>query len=247
METLDQHFALAEHQHLGFSSLIGEQNCSFYNSNNDNIGQLSHQLFDETKLDEISYESSNLVSISLESFNSACSSAGNILHGGDDLCSIPIDFDLLSDDSLLLSINNLLGHNVPNDVSLQSMPSPPEMHNNSLAATMTDSDLPMPSPFDCEDSLTETERSDEYSDTPPERVRGKRAARGSGMVNKKETNRAAAIRYRNKKLKQRDELFAQCEFYAQKNVEMKKWIDDTLVEISFIKTLLVEALVSINK
>ena len=66
-------------------------------------------------------------------------------------------------------------------------------------------------------------------------------------VDKKESNKAAAIRYRTKKTKERDDLFKECDLYAKKNGELKKRIDDLQTEISFIKSLLVEALIKKNK
>lgn len=72
------------------------------------------------------------------------------------------------------------------------------------------------------------------------RVRGSR-------VDKRESNKAAATRYRNKKLKERDDLFTECDEYAKKNADLKSKIDDIQTEISFIKSLLVEALISKTK
>ena len=65
----------------------------------------------------------------------------------------------------------------------------------------------------------------------------------SRQIDKKESNKMAAIRYRNKKLKEKDQLFAECDEYAQKIKEMRQKVNDTQSEISFIKSLLVEALV----
>lgn len=64
----------------------------------------------------------------------------------------------------------------------------------------------------------------------------------SGRVNKKESNKVAAVRYRAKKVKEREMLFAQCDLYEQKNLEMKGKISDIELEIGLIKNLLVEAL-----
>lgn len=61
---------------------------------------------------------------------------------------------------------------------------------------------------------------------------------------KRESNKAAAIRYRSKKLKEKDELFRECEYYSKKNELTRKKIDDLQSEISFIKSLLVEALLA---
>lgn len=76
---------------------------------------------------------------------------------------------------------------------------------------------------------------------------GIKRVKSRARVDKKESNKAAAIRYRTKKLKEKDELFRECELYAKKNGELKKKIDDLQTEISFIKSLLVEALIKKNK
>lgn len=80
--------------------------------------------------------------------------------------------------------------------------------------------------------------SDESSFEKP-KIRRTRAR----VIDKKESNKAAAIRYRNKKLKEKDQLFTECEEYANKIKEMKQKVADTQNEISYIKSLLVEALV----
>lgn len=68
----------------------------------------------------------------------------------------------------------------------------------------------------------------------------------SRVIDKKESNKAAATRYRNKKLQEKDQLFKEREEYCQKNAEMKKKILECQTEISFIKSLLVEALLAKN-
>lgn len=60
----------------------------------------------------------------------------------------------------------------------------------------------------------------------------------------KDRNKEAVIKYRSKKIKKREELFAECEDYAKKNSALRQKIDDVLTEISLIKTLLVEALIA---
>ena len=69
----------------------------------------------------------------------------------------------------------------------------------------------------------------------------------SGRVNKRESNKEAANKYRAKKTKERDQLFAECESYAKKNDEMKQKIGDIETEISLIKNLLVQAFLAKNK
>lgn len=65
-----------------------------------------------------------------------------------------------------------------------------------------------------------------------------------GSVDKKESNKAAAIKYRNKKLNQKKQLFDDIALYEQKNAELRSKISDCQTEISFIKSLLVEALIA---
>jgi len=69
----------------------------------------------------------------------------------------------------------------------------------------------------------------------------------SGRINKRESNKEAANKYRAKKTKERDQLFAECESYAKKNDEMKQKIGDIETEISLIKNLLVQAFLAKNK
>lgn len=66
------------------------------------------------------------------------------------------------------------------------------------------------------------------------------------VIDKKESNKAAAIKYRTKKTKERDDLFAECETYMARNAELKKKIDECQTEISLVKSLLVEALIAKN-
>jgi hypothetical protein len=164
-----------------------------------------------------------------------------------------IDFSLFESSMLIMDLSGLLGA----DCSVVSPLSSVLESNMSEADSMSGVNSP-PSPMssffspdeedDCSNAAMSSSNMEESSSSAISRVgAGGRRSGGSGMVNKKESNRAAAIRYRNKKLKERDELFAECERYAKKNADMRKRIDDTLTEISFIKSLLVEALVTINK
>lgn len=61
-------------------------------------------------------------------------------------------------------------------------------------------------------------------------------------VDKKESNKAAASRYRSKKSKEKDQLFAECNLYEEKNNQLKEKISDLETEINSIKNLLVQAL-----
>lgn len=84
--------------------------------------------------------------------------------------------------------------------------------------------------------------SDETTATSVENKPKIRKTRGR-MIDKKESNKMAAIRYRTKKLKEKDQLFTECDEYALKIKEMRQKVADAQSEISFIKSLLVEALV----
>jgi hypothetical protein len=64
--------------------------------------------------------------------------------------------------------------------------------------------------------------------------------------NKKDSNRSAAKKYREKKQLEKDELFKKRDVLAKRNVEMRKSIEDIQLEISYIKSLLVEALIAKN-
>ena len=64
----------------------------------------------------------------------------------------------------------------------------------------------------------------------------------SGRVNKRESNKVAAVRYRAKKSKERDQLFQECELFAKRNLDLKEKISDIEQQIGFIKNLLMQAL-----
>lgn len=60
----------------------------------------------------------------------------------------------------------------------------------------------------------------------------------------KQRSKDAVLRYKSKKLQKREELFRECQAYAEKNADLKQKVDDLQTEISLIKSLLVEALIS---
>ena len=64
-----------------------------------------------------------------------------------------------------------------------------------------------------------------------------------GRIDKLESNRAAAIRYRAKKLKEKESLFTELEFFANKNAATRASIDDLQAQINCIKSVLVDALI----
>lgn len=68
-----------------------------------------------------------------------------------------------------------------------------------------------------------------------------------GSIDKKESNKAAANRYRSKKLQERNQLFLECSLYAEKNAKLKQRKEDLEIEIGFIKSLLVDVLIKKNK
>ena len=61
-------------------------------------------------------------------------------------------------------------------------------------------------------------------------------------TNKKQSNKEAAIRYRQKKIKERLDLFATRDNLKNENEDLKKKIQDIQLEISFVKNILVEML-----
>lgn len=63
---------------------------------------------------------------------------------------------------------------------------------------------------------------------------------------KKRSNKEAALRYRQKKLKQKEQLFCERDEYERENQVLKKKIDDIQVEINFVKNILVEMLLKKN-
>lgn len=105
--------------------------------------------------------------------------------------------------------------------------------------------MPVESPGSIDSYDDEDDSSSRHSMGTPS-GRGLKRTRAR-TIDKKQSNKVAAVKYRNKKLKERDELFAECEKYATRNTQLRKMIEETQTEISFIKSLLVEALIARNK
>jgi hypothetical protein len=82
---------------------------------------------------------------------------------------------------------------------------------------------------------------DDFSDENTDSHSGKQV-----VTCKKEANKAAALRYRNKKQRERELLFVECDDYEKRNASLRKQIDDVQSEIDCIKSLLVQVLVSKN-
>lgn len=64
--------------------------------------------------------------------------------------------------------------------------------------------------------------------------------------NKKQSNKEAAIRYRQKKQKEKENLFHTRSLLEKENQELKSKIEDIQVEINFVKNILVEMLFKKN-
>ncbi|CAF1020874.1 unnamed protein product [Brachionus calyciflorus] len=148
-----------------------------------------------------------------------------------------VDFSQLDFELTDLNLFNL---NTPGDNSSQDMlfidllnsPSIERTYSNINDVTNTEDEMTsMSSPF--------SSISDESNFETKPKIRKTRER----TIDKKESNKMAAIRYRNKKLKEKDQLFTECEEYAKKIKDMRQKVADTQAEISFIKSLLVEALV----
>jgi len=80
------------------------------------------------------------------------------------------------------------------------------------------------------------------SSSSNDKIKMIRTKKSVGSFSKKESNKAAASRYRSKKSKERDLLYVECELYEKKNYEMKQKITDIELEIQSIRSLLVQAL-----
>lgn len=154
-----------------------------------------------------------------------------------------LDFNLLNDD-VLESLNILLENNQEIESFKTELDSATSVNSPQSISPLDTSSSYIFSPSHSELSPIGVSEFDDDSQqsysctasnsaTSLKRINNKK--RGIGQVNKKESNRTAAIRYRNKKVIERDTLFSECEFFAKKNADMKKKIDDTLTEISFIK------------
>lgn len=102
------------------------------------------------------------------------------------------------------------------------------------------SNFNVPETIECDSSVSSGE-SEVFSDDISGREQVKRVNK-SGRVSKRESNKVAAVRYRQKKSKQRDQLFQECELYGKKNEELKEKISDIEQQIGYIKSLLMQAL-----
>jgi hypothetical protein len=65
-------------------------------------------------------------------------------------------------------------------------------------------------------------------------------------VDKKQSNKEAAIRYRQKKMKEKYDLFKTRDGLKSENEDLKKKIEDIQLEISLVKNILVELLIKKN-
>lgn len=65
-------------------------------------------------------------------------------------------------------------------------------------------------------------------------------------VDKKQSNKEAAIKYRQKKMKEKYDLFKTRDGLKSENEDLKKKIEDIQLEISFVKNILVEMLLKKN-
>ena len=141
-------------------------------------------------------------------------------------------YDQLSSPSAEISLNSLKHHETYDSESIES---PATSYMNSEDSQM------LSGAGDEDESILSA------SDLTRKSKTSKRLGRvktSDSCVNKRESNKAAANRYRLKKLKERDELFNECETYELKNIELKRKIDDVQTEINCIKNLLVEALLT---
>jgi len=144
-----------------------------------------------------------------------------------------LDFDLLDFNLIQTGLNS--GQTPSKDTSFMDLLNSPSAeitycNVNSIEPNTEDDMSMMSSPAS---SVSE----DQLLDKP--KIRRTRIR----QIDKKESNKMAAIRYRNKKLKEKDHLFTECEEFGQKLKDMRQKVNDTQAEISFIKSLLVEALV----
>jgi hypothetical protein len=164
----------------------------------------------------------------------------------DNYNNLNIDFEIFdtSDETFLCNIDKLLDENSSTDLSSPNLPT--NVNDSSDSSSDSVSSPPPSSSFDSYFYGSDSSVENSLADTDIVSIDRKMSIKKvkTGRVSKKESNRAAALRYREKKQREREQLFLECEFYAKKNSEMRKKIDDTMIEISFIKSLLVEALVA---
>lgn len=80
----------------------------------------------------------------------------------------------------------------------------------------------------------------------PKKSKQTQRLQSRNILEKKEANKAATVRYRSKKVKERDELFAQVSEYSKKNSELKQKIENLQSEIGCIKNLIIQIYVKKN-
>lgn len=112
-----------------------------------------------------------------------------------------------------------------------------DFDNSNLAASpVTSESFYTESNYDSFSATSSPSTNSEDSEQEIHMVKTKR------RVDKRESNKAAACRYRSKKSQEKNELFAECEREARKNRELSEKINDIQAEITSIRNLLLQAL-----
>jgi len=169
------------------------------------------------------------------------------LDGFDDLLDLDVSedvwvafnqADLLLSGSIMDSSSSAPTPGDPTDYSNQALAiNSPPMSTMTAYSTMATSPA---ASDDCdEDSYASSSPGSNSAEPRLKRTRGR-------TIDKKQSNKAAATKYRTKKVAEKETLFAECADYERKNGELKRLIGDCQTEISFIKSLLVEALIAKN-
>ena len=157
-------------------------------------------------------------------------------YGSSNISAIPsneplvLDIDLSqnsSDIQVIREISESLRREAPRSVS-------------NVATPMSNEFLSQPSPSPSTSSLS----SANYS-TSDASLKRKRIPKTD--QEKRQSHKEASTRYRNKKLKEQKDIFAECKIYAEKNKELRKKIDHLQDEMNLYQRLVVQAFLQKNK
>lgn len=163
----------------------------------------------------------------------------------------------LSSDDFMYSSNECMtfGQSVESPLTNSSPVSPESLSfPSSLAASpLPTYSTPSPADFNISPALSPTSSFVEYSSSPsftsaspvdsppaPKRSRSspaKKSTRATRKERKKEQNKTAAIRYRQKKKEEADILFQRQQELERKNKRLHRQADSMLAEISYLKKL----------
>jgi hypothetical protein len=209
-------------------------NINNFNDNNTYYTNYTNDLLDPNYCD---------FNFEYQGLNNYLSPSNDLIQHNDEAVNNDINLD--SDDSLKSILDEI--ESLPSDFFLEE--------NVSSPSESSISDQQIQSPLEIESQInnfvfsncliqTESESATSSSGESEKSLEDDSSLKKvkSGRINKRESNKVAAVRYRAKKTKERDLLFQECDFYEKNNNELKEKLSDVEHEIALIKNLLVQAL-----